>query len=86
MDAAETNPLMILSGDHNITNGTKIRNGLLELTANNPAGWTAEMHNKSGNILLTDGSVQQVNISGLRQTIANTDSLTNRIQMPILGP
>ena len=34
VDAAETNAQMILSGDHNITNGTPIKNGLLELGTN----------------------------------------------------
>jgi len=55
--------VLILSGDHNITNGTPVRNGLLELTTGNPAGWTAEMHNKVGNIGLADGSVQPVSIA-----------------------
>jgi prepilin-type processing-associated H-X9-DG protein len=82
----DNNPSLILSGDHNITNGTKIRNGLLELTTNNPSRWTTEMHDKVGNILLADGSVQQVSISGLRGAVANTGVPTNRIQMPILGP
>jgi prepilin-type processing-associated H-X9-DG protein len=82
----ETNPAMILSGDHNITNGMSVKNGLLELTTNQLAGWTAEMHNKVGNILLADGSVQQVSISGLREAVANTGIFTNRLQMPILGP
>jgi type II secretory pathway pseudopilin PulG len=82
----ETNPQMILSGDHNITNGTPVRNGLLELTTNNPSGWTAEMHEKVGNVGLADGSVQQVSISGLRTIVENTGVATNRLQMPVLGP
>lgn len=82
----DNNPSLILSGDRNITNGTRIRNGLLKLTSNNLAGWTAEMHNKVGNIALADGSVQQVSIVGLQQLIAGTGLDTNRIQMPILGP
>jgi prepilin-type N-terminal cleavage/methylation domain-containing protein len=86
VDAKETNAAMILSGDRNITNGTLIRNGLLVLTTNNPAGWTSEMHNKIGNILLADGSVQQDSINGLRYQIATTGVATNRVQMPVLGP
>ena len=82
----DNNPSLILSGDHNLTNGTRIRNGLLELTSNNLTGWTAEMHNKVGNILLADGSVQEVSISGLNSAVANTGVPTNQIQMPILGP
>ena len=86
VDANETRPTMILSGDHNITNGTPRRNGLLSLTTNTPAGWTEKMHNKVGNILLNDGSVQHVGISGLRSIVENTGVPTNRLQMPILSP
>jgi hypothetical protein len=82
VDATETNADMMLLGDRNITNGTPIRNGLLELTTNHPAGWTAEMHVKAGNILMTDGSVQQVSVVSLRAGLANTDGTTNRLQMP----
>lgn len=82
----ENIPTLILSGDHNIINGMSVRNGLLELTTNNRSRWTKEVHNKVGNILLADGSVQQVSISGLQQIVASTGLATNRIQMPILGP
>jgi prepilin-type processing-associated H-X9-DG protein len=86
IDAAETNPAMILSGDRNITNGTPIRNGLLRLTTNSLAGWTSEMHNKVGNILLADGSVQQDSIRGLQNQIAGTGIATNWMLMPVPGP
>jgi prepilin-type processing-associated H-X9-DG protein len=82
----ETNPTMILSGDHNITNGMSVKNGLLELTTNQLAGWTAEMHNKVGNILLADGSVQQASGTGLRSAVGNTGLATNRLQMPLIIP
>lgn len=84
VDANEGRPTMILSGDHNITNGMRLRNSLLDLITNRPAGWTTEVHNKVGNLLLADGSVQQVSISGLRQTITNTGLPTNWLQMPIV--
>lgn len=83
--ANESNASMMLGGDHNITNGTTLRNGLLELTSNHPTGWTREIHNRVGNILLADGSVQQVSISGLQHTVANTGVATNRLLMPILS-
>jgi prepilin-type processing-associated H-X9-DG protein len=86
IDAAEINPAMILSGDHNITNGTPIRNGLLRLTTNTVTRWTSEIHNKVGNILLADGSVQQLSILGLQNQIAGTGVATNWVQMPVLGP
>jgi prepilin-type processing-associated H-X9-DG protein len=82
VDASETNEAAILAGDHNVTNGTVLKNGLLELTTNRLTGWTKAMHNKVGNVLLADGSVQQVNISGVRDLVANTGLSTNRLQMP----
>ena len=82
----ETNPELILSGDHNITNGTPVKNGMLDLTTTAPAGWTAENHNTVGNIVLADGSVQQVSIAGLQSAVATSGGATNHLQMPILGP
>lgn len=84
VDANASNPKMILSGDHNITNGMRLRNGLLDLITNHPAGWTTEVHNKVGNLLLVDGSVQQASISGLRQIVTNTGLPTNWLQMPVV--
>jgi hypothetical protein len=86
LDFSRTNPQTILSGDNNLTNGTPIKNGILELTTNHPAGWTDQTHHKVGNILLSDGSVQQVSGSGLRTAVGNTSAFTNRLLMPILGP
>src|SRR6185437_8608040 len=48
VDANENNPQLILSGDRNLTNGTPIKNGILELTSNQLVGWTAEMHHQIG--------------------------------------
>ena len=86
IDANDTNPQLILSGDRNITNGTLVKNGLLELTTHRPSGWTAEMHDGVGNLALSDGSVQQVSATGLRTAVTNTGLATSRLQMPMLGP
>jgi len=86
LDSTETDPQGMLFGDRNITNGTPIKNGILELTANQPAGWTDEIHRKVGNITLSDGSVQQITRTGLRNAVENSGAVTNRLQMPVLGP
>ena len=82
----EMNPELILSGDHNLTNGTAVKNGMLELTASQPLGWTREMHNQLGNIGLADGSVQQVGNTALRSQVASSGAATDLIQMPVLAP
>jgi prepilin-type N-terminal cleavage/methylation domain-containing protein len=86
LNATNTDPQAILSGDNNLTNGTPIRSGIMELTTNRPAGWTDETHHKVGNLLLADGSVQQVSTTSLRTAIENTSAFTNRLLMPILSP
>jgi competence protein ComGC len=88
LDSNESDPQRLLSGDRNLTNGTPIRNGILELTTNNPTGWTAEMHKKVGNLLLSDGSIQQLSQTGIRQAAANATvtTFTNHLLMPILAP
>jgi competence protein ComGC len=86
LDASEVNPQGLLSGDRNITNGTPIKNGIMELTANKPAGWTEKIHKHVGNLLLSDGSVQQLSGNGLRTAIGNTEVATNRLLMPVLTP
>jgi prepilin-type processing-associated H-X9-DG protein len=58
---------------------------LLNLTTNRLTGWTAEMHNKVGNIAMADGSVQQLSILGLQTAVTNTGIDVTRLQMPILG-
>lgn len=82
VDATLTNAAMFLSGDRNITNGSAITRGLLELTTNRLAGWTSELHSKSGNVGLADGSVQQVTINGLRSLMWEAGAATNRLAMP----
>lgn len=87
LDASEMVPQSFLSGDRNITNGMPLKDGILELTPANPAGWTAGMHNKTGNILLADGSVQVTTTTGLPGAVTNASAVseTNRLLMPILN-
>jgi len=84
LNAEKTNSQVLLSGDRNITNGTLIENGILKLTANHAAGWTDELHNRCGNILLADGSVLKVTRVSLQDAIAKGPVVTNRLLMPIL--
>jgi prepilin-type processing-associated H-X9-DG protein len=86
LDYSRPNPHAIWSGDRNLTNGRPIRDGILELATNQPAAWTAELHQKKGNLLLFDGSVQQASGSGLRNAVENSGTPTNRLQMPVLAP
>jgi hypothetical protein len=86
LNFSHSDPETILSGDCNITNGSPIRNGILELATNQSAAWTDEMHQNCGNLLLADGSVQQVGVSDLKRALIDTHTATNRLQMPLLTP
>jgi len=86
LDYSRPNPHALWSGDRNLTNGLPLHNGVMELSTNPPASWTAEMHKRAGNLLMFDGSVQRVDEAGLRQTVANSGTFTNRLQMPVLNP
>jgi prepilin-type N-terminal cleavage/methylation domain-containing protein/prepilin-type processing-associated H-X9-DG protein len=82
LDANETNPQMILSGDDNLTvNGVGVRSGILNLTTNFPVGWTKERHGGGGNILLSDGSAQEVTTNGLMFAISNA-AAPSRLVIP----
>jgi prepilin-type N-terminal cleavage/methylation domain-containing protein/prepilin-type processing-associated H-X9-DG protein len=82
LDADETFPRRLLSGDRNLTNGMKLKNGIMELATNQTMGWTMERHQGNGNVLFSDGSVQQLSAQGLKEAAAKTGLATNRLAMP----
>jgi hypothetical protein len=74
LDADETIPQMILSGDRNLSTNGRFMSGILTLTSNSTISWTKEIHVHRGNLGLADGSAQQTTDSGLLNQIhANTD-------------
>ncbi|HXC97873.1 MAG TPA: H-X9-DG-CTERM domain-containing protein [Verrucomicrobiae bacterium] len=83
LDADETSPAMLLSGDRNlVTNGADVVPGLVVLGTNSAMGWSAKMHNGKGNILLADGSVQRTTPSSLQTLLSNTGTNMNRLAVP----
>ena len=83
VDATETNTLMFLVGDDNLSlNGAPAGPGLLSLWTNSPVAWRKGRHPSGGNIGLVDGSVQTVDTRALRQLLQQTGVATNRLAMP----
>jgi prepilin-type N-terminal cleavage/methylation domain-containing protein/prepilin-type processing-associated H-X9-DG protein len=85
-DANDTNPQMLLAGDRNLTNG-----GILIALGTNqnvstigPAWSATKIHQGQGNVLLSDGSVQQLTTSRLRQQLANSGdpNISNFVFVP----
>ncbi|HLP76887.1 MAG TPA: prepilin-type N-terminal cleavage/methylation domain-containing protein [Candidatus Paceibacterota bacterium] len=82
-DANETDPQQILIGDCNIglglapseTQRFKSAQRLVAAAWGNTAqgwAWTDGIHQKAGNLSLADGSVQQLSVSGLKTSLANS--------------
>ncbi len=85
-DADEGRPQVILGGDRNVTNA--VLNPNSDAAYNSQAkstlkygemdrnqretGWSTSMHNGAGNVVLSDGSVQQVTGARLREQVKNS--------------
>ena len=82
LDADETRPRMILTGDRNLVKNGASGAGLMTITTNDKLDWTAAMHNRAGNIGLADGSVTQVDGAGLQQLIQQSGTNMNRLAVP----
>jgi prepilin-type N-terminal cleavage/methylation domain-containing protein len=96
-DANESDPQMLLYGDLNIgfqgaagsgapapsrfTTYQTVLSTAGGLAQGSGWSWTIETHNKVGNICLSDGSVQQLSITGLKQSLQNA---TNSIVQPVV--
>ncbi|HEY5296739.1 MAG TPA: prepilin-type N-terminal cleavage/methylation domain-containing protein [Verrucomicrobiae bacterium] len=73
----------ILSGDRFLeSNGRPVSSRLLVLTTNLNMSWTSGIHKSGGNVLLSDGSVQQTTSSSLPSIIRSQLLATNRLLIP----
>ena len=84
--ATEEQPQSILGGDRNVTNGSTEAqlagkhiifanpdaNGAIAVATLNKIGYTSAIHQNAGNILLGDGSVQQVSSGRFRDQIRDS--------------
>ncbi len=81
LDAKETQPQTLLAGDRNLSlRGQPIGPGLHTLTTNTPVGWTDSIHRRAGNVVLGDGSVQQMTSPRLADQLSSGDP--QRILVP----
>jgi hypothetical protein len=97
-DASEGDPQMVMSGDCNIgdsgTTANTAAGSSVAVKAAGPAypqftviptqwAWTQnDLHQGSGNIMVSDGSVQQVTVSGLKNALY---SGTNTVVSPVFN-
>ena len=82
LDAKETQPQSVLSGDRNVTGG-RLTNGFLRLVSSkDKMGWTRELHDTAGNIGLGDGSAMQVTPASLTKQMENQPLPVIRLAIP----
>ena len=86
LDADETLPNTLLSGDRHLLTNRFNMDGRLFLATTNITGahWTTNQHDGAGNIALSDGSVQQVTSSSLTAQMHMQGIATNRLLLPLL--
>jgi hypothetical protein len=83
LSARETEPQVFLGGDRNIaTNGVAVGAGLFPLTTNSAVSWTKEIHVNQGDIVMGDGSVQQMSANRLMQAVRDQELETNWLVFP----
>jgi len=76
LNASEDQPQTILAGDRNLTNETGVLGpGRHVIVAGSKLGFDGQIHQNAGNVLLGDGSVQQLTTGRLREQFR--DALTD---------
>ena len=82
LDAVESDPQLILSGDRNILGGTLMNSHLLLVRTNSALSWSNTMHIRAGNVGLADGSVQQITDARLIQQVTAVTNAVVRFAIP----
>jgi competence protein ComGC len=77
LNADGEHPEMALAGDRNLTNGSSLVRGVLTLTTNRPPGWTRELHNTCGQIVLSGGSVEQLSTPRLQAGLQSSEGVSS---------
>jgi type II secretory pathway pseudopilin PulG len=86
LDASDLNPAFFLSDDRFLGSSRAPINGLLKLSPSSSLSWTNNPHKFGGNLVMGDGSVQEVNSRGLLQLLRTNGLATNRLALPLLPP
>lgn len=87
IDAREEEPDSILSCDRNLTlDGLPVGMSVLNLRKGDPIQFSTELHGEAGNLLLGDGSVQQVNQERLGAFLTNAVQSSRAGKIRIVVP
>ena len=78
LEADETKPQTVMSGDRNVSGGVIVSNRVMMVSSTSNIVFGSNIHRNAGNIGLGDGSAQQVTqVSLRRQILAQEQSTTN---------
>jgi prepilin-type processing-associated H-X9-DG protein len=77
LEANEDSISMFLAGDRNLTNDQPPVSGVLSLFPGQKLGWSNQMHNRRGNVLLSDGSVQSYSDWSATAALRTSGDATN---------
>ena len=81
VNAEFARPASILAGDRNLTNDYATPGTLVRLGGNYPLHWTEELHRFKGNLLFSDGHVEEKNSPALASTVSQFPMIAN-LAMP----
>ena len=83
LSADEHLPQVMLGGDRNLaTNGVAVGSGFFAMGTNAQVGWTKVLHVEMGQVVMSDGSVQQLSSSRLKASLKDQDIATNYLVIP----
>jgi prepilin-type processing-associated H-X9-DG protein len=82
LDSNEENGGTILSGDRYLEIDSKRVTGVIDLSKSANFAWSTNYHGGYGNVAFGDGSVAQLDDTGLRRALAESGNLTNRVSIP----
>jgi len=75
IDADESKPEMLLSGDRHLSIGRPAVNKLLTILTNDTVRWIGTVHQGGGNVVLADGSAQQWSSAKLHAAVTNSAAI-----------
>ena len=85
VNAEFARPTSILAGDRNLTNDYATPGTLVRLGGNYPLHWTEELHRFKGNLLFSDGHVEEKNSPALASSVSQLPVVAN-LAIPTVRP
>lgn len=82
LDARDTKPDLLLAGDRNLATNGVLLTGIAALGTSTNIGYSRDLHDGAGNVVLVDGSVHRVTAALLHQQLLKSGDATNRVLFP----